>query len=44
MSSMIVCPECNGARLKKESLCFRIADKNIGELSAHGYQGIVGIP
>ena len=29
-----VCPECQGARLKKESLYFRIADKNIGELSS----------
>ena len=29
-----VCPECQGTRLKKESLFFRIADKNIGELSA----------
>ncbi|MCJ7448496.1 MAG: excinuclease ABC subunit UvrA [Bacteroidales bacterium] len=29
-----ICPECNGSRLKKESLFFRIADKNIGELSA----------
>jgi excinuclease ABC subunit A len=29
-----VCPDCHGARLKKESLFFRIADKNIGELSA----------
>jgi excinuclease ABC subunit A len=29
-----ICPECNGTRLKKESLYFRIADKNIGELSA----------
>jgi excinuclease ABC subunit A len=28
------CPECGGTRLKKESLFFRIADKNIGELSA----------
>jgi excinuclease ABC subunit A len=28
------CPECNGTRLKKESLYFRIADKNIGELAA----------
>lgn len=27
------CPECNGARLKKESLHFKIADKNISELS-----------
>lgn len=27
------CPECDGARLKKESLHFKIADKNISELS-----------
>ncbi|GAA4416907.1 excinuclease ABC subunit UvrA [Nibrella viscosa] len=27
------CPECSGARLKKESLYFRIADKNIAELA-----------
>jgi excinuclease ABC subunit A len=27
------CPDCNGTRLKKEALWFRIADKNIGELS-----------
>ncbi len=29
-----ICPECLGTRLKKESLFFRIAGKNIGELSA----------
>jgi excinuclease ABC subunit A len=29
-----VCTECNGTRLKKESLFFRIDNKNIGELSA----------
>jgi len=28
------CPECKGTRLKKESLWFRIAEKNIGELAA----------
>ena len=28
-----VCPDCKGTRLKKESLFFRIADKNIGELT-----------
>jgi excinuclease ABC subunit A len=28
------CPECNGTRLKKEALWFRIAERNIGELSA----------
>ncbi|MBC6991602.1 excinuclease ABC subunit UvrA [Hymenobacter sp. BT491] len=27
------CPECHGYRLKRESLHFKIADKNIGELS-----------
>ena len=27
------CPECNGARLRKESLHFRIHDKNIAELA-----------
>ena len=27
------CPECDGLRLKKESLHFRIADKNIGQLA-----------
>ncbi|GHV45168.1 UvrABC system protein A [Bacteroidia bacterium] len=28
------CPECKGARLRKESLCFCIHDKNIAELAA----------
>lgn len=28
-----VCPQCEGLRLKKESLQFRIADKNIGQLA-----------
>ncbi|MDR2887460.1 MAG: excinuclease ABC subunit UvrA [Bacteroidales bacterium] len=28
------CPECNGTRLKKESLFFKIAGRNIGELAA----------
>ena len=30
------CPECSGARLKKESLHFRLAGKNISELSLLG--------
>ena len=30
----INCPECHGSRLKKESLFFKINDKNIAELSA----------
>jgi len=29
----VTCPECNGNRLKKESLYFKIAEKNIAELS-----------
>jgi excinuclease ABC subunit A len=29
-----ICPDCSGTRLKKESLFFRIADRNIGELAA----------
>ena len=29
----IVCPDCNGARLKKTSLAFKIAGKNIAELA-----------
>lgn len=28
-----VCPECNGTRLKKESLWFKVDEKNISELS-----------
>jgi len=36
------CPECKGTRLKKESLWFRIADKNIGELSAMDIRELSG--
>ncbi len=32
-SKEIKCPECNGQRLRKESLYFRIHDKNIAELA-----------
>jgi excinuclease ABC subunit A len=31
--TVTVCPDCNGARLKKESLHFKIDQKNISELS-----------
>lgn len=31
--TVAVCPECNGSRLKKESLWFKVADKNIAELA-----------
>ena len=29
----VICPECNGARLKKESLYFRINEKSIADLA-----------
>jgi excinuclease ABC subunit A len=32
------CPECNGARLRKESLWFKLDDKNIAELSEKSLQ------
>jgi excinuclease ABC subunit A len=32
-SKTVTCPECNGLRLNKEALHFRIGDKNIAELS-----------
>jgi len=32
---MDTCPECNGARLKKESLWFKVDNKNISELSEY---------
>src|SRR5690606_21738694 len=28
------CPECNGSRLKKEALYYRVGDKNIADLAA----------
>ncbi len=31
--SRIICPTCNGTRLKKESLFFKINDKNIADLA-----------
>lgn len=32
-SSNVVCPECHGKRLKKESLCFKIGGLDIAEVS-----------
>lgn len=32
--NQVKCPECNGSRLKKDSLYFKIADKNIYELAS----------
>lgn len=32
---MTTCPECNGQRLNKEALHYRIADKNIAEISSY---------
>ncbi|MBL7682241.1 MAG: excinuclease ABC subunit UvrA [Flavipsychrobacter sp.] len=34
------CPECNGARLKKESLWFKLAEKNIADLSLMSLQDL----
>jgi len=34
----LVCPECNGKRLKKESLYFKIDDKNIADLATMDIQ------
>ena len=31
--TVMICPECNGTRLKQESLWFKIAEKNIAELA-----------
>lgn len=31
--TVVTCPDCNGYRLKNESLHFKIADKHIGELA-----------
>jgi excinuclease ABC subunit A len=39
-NSYKTCPDCNGQRLKKESLFFRIADKNIAEVSAMDIQSL----
>ena len=33
-SKEVVCPHCHGARLNREALSYRVADKNIAELSA----------
>jgi len=38
--SVKTCPECNGDRLKKESLHFLIADKNISQLARLDIQGL----
>lgn len=37
-----ICPDCQGTRLKKESLFFRIADRNIGELAAMDIKELSG--
>lgn len=35
-----ICPECNGYRLKKESLFYRIDNKHIGELADMGLEDL----
>ncbi len=37
-----VCPECNGFRLKKEALHYKIADKHIGELAEMDINSLAG--
>jgi excinuclease ABC subunit A len=37
-----LCPDCNGTRLKKEALWFRVADKSIGELSSMDIRELSG--
>jgi len=37
----VVCPSCSGSRLKKESLYFKINDKNIGELTLMDIEELV---
>jgi excinuclease ABC subunit A len=39
--ALTVCPECNGARLKKESLFFKLDGQNISELSARSLQELM---
>ncbi|MGB0404128.1 MAG: excinuclease ABC subunit UvrA [Salibacteraceae bacterium] len=36
----VKCAECDGTRLKKESLYFKIGDKNIGELASMNIEGL----
>ena len=37
----MACPECNGARLKKDALYFRIGEKNIAELASMGMHELI---
>ncbi|MGL1888227.1 MAG: excinuclease ABC subunit UvrA [Reichenbachiella sp.] len=41
-TSVTTCPTCEGARLKKESLHFKIADKNISELASMNIEELLG--
>lgn len=36
-----ICPQCNGTRLKEEALFFKVADKNIAELSAMDIESLL---
>jgi excinuclease ABC subunit A len=38
----VKCPECNGSRLKQEALYFRVAGKNIAEVSAMSVDDLYG--
>jgi excinuclease ABC subunit A len=39
--TLATCPECNGMKLKKESLHFKIDDKNISEISEYDLAGLM---
>ncbi|MFY0651125.1 MAG: excinuclease ABC subunit UvrA [Cyclobacteriaceae bacterium] len=39
-TNITTCPECDGARLRKESLHFKIADKNISELASKNIEDL----
>lgn len=36
-----ICPQCSGTRLKEEALFFKVADKNIAELSAMDIESLL---
>ncbi len=38
----IVCPQCKGGRLKKESLSYKICDENIFQVSSKGLEDLKG--
>jgi excinuclease ABC subunit A len=37
------CPLCDGSRLKKESLCVKVGDKNIAEMTSYSIKDLSGL-